>query len=69
MHITKNKNKMNNEQKLMAEFAAFFQEANKEAAAKVENALNLNAVEKLVEVTKKVKEYTIEDVTPQGYGL
>jgi hypothetical protein len=60
---------MNNEQKIMAEFAAFFQEGNKEAAAKVEKALNVNAVQKLVEATKKVKQYTIEDVTPQGYGL
>ena len=60
---------MNNEQKLMAEFAAFFQEGNKEAAAKVEKALNMNAVQKLVEATKKVKQYTIEDLTPQGYVL
>ena len=60
---------MNNEQKIMAEFAAFFQKGNKEAAAKVEKALNVNAVEKLKEVTAKVKAYTIEDVTPDGYGF
>jgi len=60
---------MNNEQKIMAEFAAFFQAAQIESQKKVDNALNLNAVEKLKEVTAKVKAYTIEDVTPDGYGF
>lgn len=32
------------------------------------NALNLDAVAKLKEITVKAKQYTIEDVTPEGYG-
>lgn len=32
------------------------------------NALNLDAVAKLKEITVKAKQYAIEDVTPEGYG-
>ena len=59
---------MTNEQKIAAEFEAFFQAGKKEAQEKVSNALNLDAVEKLKEAVSKAKQYTIEDVTPEGYG-
>lgn len=59
---------MTNEQKIAAEFEALLQIGKKEAQEKVANALNLNAVAKLKEATAKAKQYTIEDVTPEGYG-
>jgi hypothetical protein len=59
---------MTTEQKMLAEFEAIFQEEKKAAQVKVANALNLNAVQALKEATAKVKQYTIEDVTPIGYG-
>jgi hypothetical protein len=59
---------MTNEEKILAEFSAFFQEEKKEAEIQVSNSLNINAVEKLKEITLKAKQYTIEDVTPFGYG-
>ena len=70
---TKTKNKMTTEQKIMAEFTAFFQEAKKEADEKVSNSINLDAISKLKQATAKLKQakaiqFTIEDVTPEGYG-
>lgn len=59
---------MTNEQKLAAEFEALLQTGKKDAQEKVSNALNLVAVKKLKDVTEKAKQYTIEDVTPEGYG-
>lgn len=59
---------MTNEQKIALEFEVFFQTAKNEAKEKVSKALNIEAVSKLKEVTAKVKQYTIEDVTPEGYG-
>ena len=64
---------MTTEQKIMAEFTAFFQEAKKEADEKVSNSINLDAVSKLKEATAKLKQakaiqFTIEDVTPEEYG-
>lgn len=59
---------MINEQKLALEFEAFFQLAKNEAQEKVSKSLNIEAVAKLKEITAKVKQYTIEDVTPEGYG-
>lgn len=59
---------MTNEQKIAAEFEALLQIGKKEAQEKVNNALNLDAVSKLKEATAKAKQYTIEDVTPEGYG-
>ena len=64
----KNNKKMTTEQKIMAEFTAFFQEAKKEADEKVSNSINLDAVSKLKQATAKAIQYTIEDVTPEGYG-
>ena len=63
---------MTTEQKIMAEFTAFFQEAKKEADAKVSISINLDAVSKLKQATAKLKQakaiqFTIEDVTPEGY--
>ena len=66
--INKNGKTMTNEEKILAEFSAFFQEEKKEAEIQVSNSLNLNAVEKLKEITAKAKQYTIEDVTPFGYA-
>lgn len=59
---------MTNEQKLALEFEAFFQSAKNEAQEKVSKSLNIEAIAKLKEITAKVKQYTIEDVTPEGYG-
>jgi hypothetical protein len=58
---------MTTEQTLLAEFNQFFQEGKKEAELKVLNVLNLETVSKLKETVLKAK-YTIEDVTPEGYG-
>lgn len=67
---------MTNEQKIAAEFEALLQIGKKQAQEKVNNALNLDAVSKLKEATAtlkeaaakaKAKQYTIEDVTPEGY--
>ena len=59
---------MTNEQKIAAEFEALLQIGKKEAEVKVANALNLDAFTKLKEVMARAKQYTIEDVTPEGYG-
>lgn len=59
---------MTNEQKIAAEFEALLQVGKKEAQEKVSSALNLDAVAKLKEIAVKAKQYTIEDVTPEGYG-
>lgn len=63
-----NSKTMTNEQKIAAEFEALLQVGKKEAQEKVSNALNFDAIAKLKEVTSKAKQYTIEDVTPEGYG-
>lgn len=60
---------MTNEQKIAAEFEALLHIGKKEAEVKVANALNLDAVAKLKDVVARVKQYTIEDVTPEGYGI
>lgn len=59
---------MTNEQKIAAEFEAFLQIGKKEAQEKISKALNIDAVAKLKEAVSKAKKYTIEDVTPEGYG-
>lgn len=59
---------MTNEQKIAAEFEALFQSGKKDAQEKVSKALNLDAVAALKEATAKAKQYTVEDVTPEGYG-
>ena len=63
-----NSKTMTNEQKIAAEFEALLQVGKKEAQEKVSSALNLDAVAKLKDITVKAKQYTIEDVTPEGYG-
>lgn len=63
-----NSKTMTNEQKIAAEFEALLQVGKKEAQEKVSSALNLDAVAKLKEIAVKAKQYTIEDVTPEGYG-
>jgi len=60
---------MTKEQKIAAEFEALLHIGKKEAEVKVANALNLDAVAKLKDVVARVKQYTIEDVTPEGYGI
>jgi hypothetical protein len=60
---------MKNEQQLLAEFKAFFEQAQIEANKKVEICLNVEAVNKLKSVTAELKSYSIEDVTPNGYGI
>ena len=57
-----------NEQ-ILAEFNAFFEQGNQEAATIVANAINLEAIEVLKSKTAKLKQYIIEDVTPSGYGI
>lgn len=57
-----------NEQ-ILAEFNAFFSQANKEAAIIVENAINTEAIEVLKSKTATLKQYIVEDVTPAGYGI
>jgi hypothetical protein len=59
---------MTTEQKILAEFEAIFQQEKKAAQIKVANSLNLNAVSALKEATAKSKQYTVQDVTPIGYG-
>jgi hypothetical protein len=59
---------MTTEQKIAAEFEALLSIGKKEAQEKVSNSLNLDAITKLKEVIAKTKQYTIEDVTPEGYG-
>lgn len=57
---------MTNEEKILAEFNAMFAQDKIEAEKKVEH-LDFAS---LKESVKKVKEsYTIEDVTPEGYGI
>ena len=63
-----NSKTMTNEQKIAAEFEALLQVGKKEAQEKVSSALNLDAVAKLKEIAVKANQYTIEDVTPEGYG-
>lgn len=63
-----NRKRMTNEQKIAAEFEALLQTGKKEAQEKVNSSLNLDAVSALKEATAKAKQYTIEDVTPKGYG-
>jgi hypothetical protein len=60
---------MKTEQQLLAEFKAFFEQAQIEANNKVEISLNVDAVKKLKSVTAELKSYSIEDVTPNGYGI
>jgi hypothetical protein len=57
-----------NEQ-ILAEFNAFFAQANKEVSTIVDNAINLEAIEVLKSKTATLKQYIIEDVTPAGYGI
>lgn len=56
---------MTAEQKILAEFNAFFQQDKIEAEKKVAHLDFKTLKTKVAEVKKS---YTIEDVTPKGYG-
>ena len=63
------KTTMNTNEQILAEFNAFFAQANKEVSSIVDNAINLEAIEVLKSKTATLKQYIIEDVTPSGYGI
>ena len=54
---------------LLAQFTALFEQGKKEAQEVVTNSLNMEAVSKLNKAMSEIKNYTIEDVTPNGYGI
>jgi len=62
-------NTTNTNEKILAEFNAFFAQASKDASTIVDNAINLEAIEVLKSKTATLKQYIIEDVTPSGYGI
>jgi hypothetical protein len=59
---------MTKEEKIQAEFEAFFKQETEKAKEQMSKSLNVNAVQKLKIAVDKTKKYIIEDVTPEGYG-
>lgn len=61
---------MTNEQKILAEFEALINQGQSEAKAIVEKAaLEAKNAPKIERKRPKLLKYTIEDVTPEGYGI
>jgi len=58
---------MTNEELILAEFNAYFEQGQKEAEQKVNESLNIDAVKKWVAATRQKIKVTIIDVTPEGY--
>lgn len=66
----KNKEIMTNEQKIQAEFEALMNQGIAEAKTKVEKAaLEAKKAPRLKRKKPTLVKYTIENVTPAGYGI